>query len=268
MNCRTHFIAKMLAALLTIAGISQPAFSQSNSYDLLPSVEQNCSHVIELMYRYGSRAACNHSPAYFDTTPFGPVAITPSEVGDLVLCNVSMLNAETPDSGPTMAVTVENASQREVGSFRITAVAMLGRIMPTSPSHTIRIEKLCAGETATFPITLPIECLAMGSANGQPIGFNQIVVCIDSFDQWMESNESNNWLVRKREELIRVDTDVLLPLPTNQDSPNKVISASPTPSPNSTSSSIDFETLQQQANRDLPPPPTNNLSNQPSDSAN
>jgi hypothetical protein len=268
MNHHPHSMARLIAALLTITGLARPAFSQPNSPDILPNASQNCSHVMELIHRYGSNASCNSSLSLFDASPFGPVALAPTEVGDLMLCNVSLLNAETPDCGPTIAVTVQNASQREVASFRITAVATLGRIVPTAPSQTIRIEKLCAGETATFPITLPVECLGMGSSNGQPIGFNQMVVCIDSFDQWMESNESNNWLVLKREELIRVDSAVLLPASTMQEDASNVPSATPAPSQNPSSPSIDFETLQQQANRELPPPSSNDVANQPSEPVN
>lgn len=94
--------------------------------------------------------------------------------------------------GSKFNVTIRNNSYRDVCNFHMTLVATLGRICPTSPNTTTYIEKICTGQAVEFCVQLPIEALAMGNRNGQVIGFQRLVVAIDSFDVLAETNEANN----------------------------------------------------------------------------
>ena len=72
------------------------------------------------------------------------------------------------------------------------AVATLGRIHIDSPCKTVKVEKIEAGEALQVELTLPIESLAMGNRGGLPIGFQRLIIAIDSFDEPAETDEANN----------------------------------------------------------------------------
>ena len=74
----------------------------------------------------------------------------------------------------------------------MTGVAMLGRISPLSPSVTTRVAEILPSAALEIQLQLPIEALAMGNRNGQIIGFQRLVVAIDSYDELLETNEANN----------------------------------------------------------------------------
>ena len=66
----------------------------------------------------------------------------------------------------------------------------------------VKVEKICAGQAAEVHVQLPIEALAMGNRNGQPLEFARLVVAIDSFDQFAECNEANNVKVFDRTSIV------------------------------------------------------------------
>ncbi len=115
-----------------------------------------------------------------------------AELGDLELVQVVQLEVADGACGPKFAVTVRNNSTRDVCGFRISLVALLGRIHPMAPTAIVKVDKICAGAAVELHVQLPIECLAMGNRNGQVIGFQRLLVAIDSFDQFVECNEANN----------------------------------------------------------------------------
>ena len=94
--------------------------------------------------------------------------------------------------GPKFTVTIRNCSTRNVCHFHVTAVAVLGRICPTSPNATVKVAQIGPGEALEVCLQLPIEALAMGNRHGQVIGFQRLVVADRQLDQLVETNEANN----------------------------------------------------------------------------
>jgi hypothetical protein len=153
-----------------------------------------CDHVLHLMHRYGVNNSVNYvaSNSLLHHSPLGAMAINEADLGDLRIVQVSQIEHLDAACGPKFAVLVQNHSCRNVCKLHVSAVGVLGRICPVSPSATVAIEQIGAGETLQVEVTLPIEALAMGNRNGQIIGLQRLVVAIDSFDQLVESNEANN----------------------------------------------------------------------------
>ena len=87
---------------------------------------------------------------------------------------------------------IRNCSTRNGCHFHVSAVAVLGRICPTSPNATVKVAQIGPGEALEVCVELPIEALAMGNRHGQVIGFQRLVVAIDSHDELVETNEANN----------------------------------------------------------------------------
>jgi hypothetical protein len=160
--------------------------------------EHTSDHVIDLALRHGVNNSVDLSRQNIvHDTGYGPMLIPDSEIGDLELIQIEALSASDPAignraCGTKFAVVVRNDSTRDVCGFRISAVALLGRICSTSPTAVVKVDKICAGESMEIHIQLPIESLAMGNRNGTVVGFRRLLVAIDSFDQFVEDNEANN----------------------------------------------------------------------------
>ena len=153
---------------------------------------QSCDHIIQLIMRHGVNNSVDQSQnSIVHHDRFGSYQIPDSEIGDLELSQVTALASEH-GCGPKFAIMVRNKSTREVCGVRVTAVALLGRICSDSPTQIAKIERIGPGEAAEIHITLPADALSMGNHNGQVVGFRRLLVAIDSFDQFMESNEANN----------------------------------------------------------------------------
>lgn len=194
-------VAVVVAALLVAVAV--PAAQAGDPYGVLPQGRQfrhqpQCSHVIELMMRNkftGGKLA----PAVMHT-PYGPRLIQP-EVGDLELCSVQLVCEATAECGPKFAVTFTNHSTRDVEGFHISLVAVLCHIDPFDPTTTVKVECLKAGETATLEIALPITAMAMRTADARLAEFDTLVVALDAYDEYLESDECNNIQVLKRAEI-------------------------------------------------------------------
>jgi len=153
----------------------------------------NCQHVMDLLFRYG------HAPSQpIMAMPHGHGLLLGNSIGDLEIMNVSMCHPGEATHGPTIVVTITNNSERPVSAFSISAVAVFGRIRPMSPSVTQTAPAIGAGENVELKLCLPLESLAMGQAGTDTLAFQKLVVAIDSFDQLLESNESNNIVVLDR----------------------------------------------------------------------
>jgi hypothetical protein len=192
MKNRTHVKMSLLATAMMFVAMSS---AKADGIDLAQLLHggPSCDHVINLMLRHGVNNS--HSVAVDNVahhSPFGPMLIPATELGDLELIQVAQLQHVDAACGPKFAVTVRNNSTRDVCGFRISLVALLGRIHPMAPTAVVKVDKVCAGAEAEFHLQMPIECLAMGNRNGQVIGFQRLVVAIDSFDQFVECNEANN----------------------------------------------------------------------------
>jgi len=153
-----------------------------------------CDNVIHLMHLHGVNNSVNltMSASMLHRSPLGTMLIPGDELGDLEIIQVTQVLHDDLACGPKIAVIVQNQSARKVCGFHVSAVAILGHIFPTSPNRTVRVEKLEPGEALEVLVQLPIEALAMGNRNGQIIGFQRLVVAIDSYDEFVETNEANN----------------------------------------------------------------------------
>ncbi|SMP51152.1 hypothetical protein SAMN06265222_103231 [Neorhodopirellula lusitana] len=132
-----------------------------------------------------------HHPSVL-SSHYGNVIVSADEVGDLCIADVQQFEVTDPACGPKFAVIVSNNSTRCVADFHVTVAATLGRLFPHSPQSTVKVGKIQPGEALQVEVTLPIEALAMGNRNGQVIGFQRVIVAIDSFDELFETDEGNN----------------------------------------------------------------------------
>ena len=181
------------AASFVVGSIAAAQAQDITASQLFHGVNR-CDHVIHLMHRHGVNNSVNYvaSSPLLHHSPLGAMAINEADLGDLQIVQVSQIEHQDAACGPKFAVLVHNHSCRSVCKFHVSAVGILGRICPVSPSATVAVEQIGAGETLQVDVTLPIEALAMGNRNGQIIGLQRLVVAIDSFDQLVESNEANN----------------------------------------------------------------------------
>ncbi len=198
MNARSHIKNTILStAMLLIAA----GGAQADTVDLAQVLHggPSCEHVIHLMLRHGIGNTHGLTTGnVVQHSSLGPMLVPAAELGDLELLQVAQLQIDDPACGPKFAVTVRNNSTRDVCGFRISLVALLGRINPMAPTAIVKVNKICAGQVAEVHVQLPIEALAMGNRGGQVIGFQRLLVAIDSYDQFVESIETNNIKVLAR----------------------------------------------------------------------
>lgn len=181
-----------------------------NTSHLLPTGAR-CDNVIHLMHCHGVNNSVDRalSNSILHHSPSGSVEIPGQSLGDLEIIGVTQILHDDPACGPKIAVVVQNQSVRQVHCFHVSVVAMLGRICPTSPNATVKIGPLAPGQTLEVAVQLPIEAFAMGNRNGQIIGFQRLVVAIDSLDELLESNEANNLRAIDRADLQIVSATVV-----------------------------------------------------------
>ena len=188
----------ILPQCLLAAGIVVASIAAAQAQDITASQlfhgGSRCDHVIHMMHRYGVNNSVNlvASNSLLHHSPLGAMVVNEADLGDLQIVQVSQIEHQDAACGPKFAVLVQNQSCRSVCRLHVSAIGVLGRICPVSPSATVAVEQIGAGETLQVDVTLPIEALAMGNRNGQIIGLQRLVVAIDSFDQLVESNEANN----------------------------------------------------------------------------
>jgi hypothetical protein len=202
-----------LAVCATISAEAQNGILHASQ--VLPGGTR-CENVIHLMHLHGVNNSVNQtmSASMLHHSPLGSMIIPGGELGDLEVIQVTQVLHDDPACGPKIAVIVQNQSVRKVCDFHISAVAILGRICPTSPNTTVRVEKLEPGEALEVCLHLPIEAFAMGNRNGQIIGFQRLVVAIDSYDEFVETNEANNVKAFDRSTLQLVSPTVEQPIET------------------------------------------------------
>ena len=184
----------VLATCITAVATTPNSQAQGVDATQLLAGGTSCLHVIQQIQIHGVNNSFDVGASGFTThpSPFGPYVVPEAELGDLEIVQISQLQQADPACGPQFNVTVRNNSCRDVCNFHVTVVATLGRIFPGSPNATSCVEKLCAGAAVDVCLQLPVEALAMGNLNGQVIGFQRLVVAIDSFDELAETNEANN----------------------------------------------------------------------------
>jgi hypothetical protein len=74
----------------------------------------------------------------------------------------------------------------------VSIVALLGPLTPDDPTATVRIAEVPAGATVEINVALPIEAVAMGRNGSAAVGFQKLLVAIDSRDCFAELDEANN----------------------------------------------------------------------------
>ncbi len=188
MKMKALKVALVIAVLLGKGGVSLAA-----PYISGPT---NCQHVMDLLFQYGHGT----SQAVM-AVPHGNGLLLGDSIGDLEIMTVTMCHPGDATHGPKIAVTISNKSKRAVSSFSISAVAVLGRIQPFSPSVTQAAPTIGPGENVELTLCLPVESLAMGRSGTDTLAFQKLVIAIDSFDQLLESNESNNIVILERDKI-------------------------------------------------------------------
>ena len=187
-------LCKLLLATCITAASAVTGHAQNVQTSELLSCGTSCVHVIRLMQVHGVNnsfnIAGNHLRAHH--SPFGAYAVPDAELGDLEVVHIGQVVHADPACGPQFRVTIRNNSCRDVCKFHVTVVATLGRIFPGSPNATVCVDKVCAGDITEVCVQLPVEALAMGNHSGNVIGFQKLIVAIDSLDQLAETNEANN----------------------------------------------------------------------------
>lgn len=182
----------------------------------------DCRHVIDMLVRHCVGNQCYDpcvkqycpDPRWAQVgwipapLPAAPIGFGIPIPGDLELVQVGMLSDATPEQGPVYQVTVKNVGSIDAEQFRVSIVAVLGEIAEDSPSVTINVDRIAAGETVTLQIQMPVTVMALGPQGQEPAAFDTMVVAIDSFDELQESNELNNVATLKRTDvqLIQVET--------------------------------------------------------------
>ncbi len=190
MKCQMISLSLMVCCTMLVA---LPAIADPTGLAPNCRIGGRCDHVISMMLKHGVNNRFDRSEAsrLLHSTSIIPTGLPLCELGDLELVQVSQLST-APNCGPRVAVQLMNRSNRKVGNFHVTAVAVFGQIRPDSPCVTTEVTELEAGAIVEVTLQLPVEAYAMGNRNGQPLAFQTLVIAIDSFDAMIESDESNN----------------------------------------------------------------------------
>lgn len=193
MKIKIHLLLIAMAICLPFASQTTRAGADEVDFDRVFGAGQRCDHVIRLVLQHGVNNSVNlHSHDMLHHAGFGTMVVPASEIGDLQLKRVTRIQHSDPACGPKFAVVIHNASSREVCDLRVTAVGLLGRICPTSPTTVTKVQKILPGQSLEVQVALPIEALTMGSLNETTVGFRRLLFAIDSYDQFVETNEANN----------------------------------------------------------------------------
>ena len=129
--------------------------------------------------------------------------------GDLELISVGMVADGIADKGPMYRVTFKNHGAIAARHFRVSLIATLGQLQPTSPVISVNIEEVAPGAIANVDIQLPFGVMALG---GTPAGpFSQLIAVIDSFGELFETNKLNNVLTLTRTDITVITTTTVAP---------------------------------------------------------
>lgn len=170
-----------------------------------------CGHVLDLLLRYGPlEGQGGLAGGTVVPSPYGSFVLPAAEIGDLCLAGLTEV-ASDPACPPVFCVAVTNNSCRTVCNVQVSLVALLGPIKGCDPTANVCIEEIPAGATAEVTLTLPPEALMMGSNGGTPVGFQKLLVAIDSLDGFAEVNESNNLRLLCRADIPQQVVEVVAP---------------------------------------------------------
>jgi hypothetical protein len=95
---------------------------------------------------------------------------------------------------------MKNNSDVPIGNFKVSIVGVLGQIHVHSPTVTVPIRRMEAGEQSLIQIQLPVTCMSMGLVSQQS-AFDTLIVALDSYDDLIECDELNNVQILRRLEI-------------------------------------------------------------------
>ena len=210
--------------------LQQQPLSDVRASQLLGIPLSNCQHVIELMMHNRLRGRLGVNGTEQLHLPHLSVGLQP---GDLQLTDVHLVCDGDHLKGPIFQLGLKNCSNVPIGNFHVSLVGVLCQIQPHSPSATICIPRMEAGEQTQIQIQLPVTCMAMGPLQ-QRVAFDTLVVAVDSFDILLECDELNNVQILRRGEIplltpVVAQTPVAPAAPAPQATP--VAPAPPAPAP-------------------------------------
>lgn len=196
-----HASAQQLDRLNPIPRVRQ-FLQQSNPDDvrrneLLGIPSSHCGHVVDLMMKNRMRARFRTNGIEQLHLPHLTVGLQP---GDLEFLCVHLVQEGNAQQGPVFQVGMKNNSDVPIGNFKVSLVGVLGQIHVHSPSATICIPRMEAGQEMQIQIQLPVACLSMGPLH-QQCCFDTLVVALDSYDELLECDELNNVQILARQEV-------------------------------------------------------------------
>jgi hypothetical protein len=170
----------------------------------------DCGHVIELLItnRFRQNAFQNGS----ELSPGLRLGIPETEVlGDLELLSIQLDSTVDPRNGPVFDIALRNNSRVILENVTVSAVAVVGQINVHSPTAVCSVSRIDEGELTSLRIQLPAASMVLGSAGTPAVPFDTLVVAIDSFDEFVESNELNNVRIIRRTDIPILPVAVLTP---------------------------------------------------------
>jgi len=164
----------------------------------------HCGHVIDLL---ASNRMRRHTGYVGDSEVMLPHLTAGLKPGDLELLCVKLVCEGDECTGPIFQIGMKNNSCVPIGNFKVSVVGVLCQIHVHSPTATVCIPRMEAGEETHIQVQLPATCMCMGPV-GQQAAFDTLIVALDSYDDLLECNELNNVQILKRSEicLLTVET--------------------------------------------------------------
>lgn len=178
-------------------------FLQPANTDLLRNSQvlgiptSHCGHVIDLLMANRLRQQAGHAGYGEVQLPHLTVGLQP---GDLELQCVHLVCDGDAHQGPIFQIGMKNNSCVPIGNFSVSVVGVLCQIQVHSPTATVRIPRMEAGEETQIQIQLPVGCMSMGLV-GQQAAFDTLIVAVDSYDEMLECDELNNVQILNRAEI-------------------------------------------------------------------
>jgi hypothetical protein len=176
----------------------QPAnFNLLRNNQVLGIPTSHCGHVINLMMANRRRQQMSRPGTSNVYLPHLSVGLTP---GDLELSSVMLVCDGDSQKGPVFEIGMKNNSDVPIGNFKVSIVGVLGQIHVHSPTVTVPIRRMEAGEQSLIQIQLPVTCMSMGLVSQQS-AFDTLIVALDSYDDLIECDELNNVQILRRLEI-------------------------------------------------------------------
>jgi len=157
----------------------------------------HCGHVIDLLMTNRMRRQTGYTGDGEVMLPHLTAGLKP---GDLQILCVSLVCDGDACKGPIFQIGMKNNSCVPVGNFKVSVVGVQCQIHVHSPTATVCIPRMEAGEETHIQVQLPVTCMCMGPI-GQQAAFDTLIVALDSYDELLECDELNNVQILKRAEI-------------------------------------------------------------------